>query len=126
MRFLIPFLFFAVTMIVLPVLWIVSEVLYAPIRAVLSLASLVVYICSGIYEMFRDVQHFISSVFQVASVSEVTVVASEVSMWRTLWDDLFSQVLHSKQLPLVLYIVATLQLLCRFLCFRSFELLEAY
>ncbi|KAG7034884.1 hypothetical protein SDJN02_01677, partial [Cucurbita argyrosperma subsp. argyrosperma] len=84
-----------VTMIVLPVLWIISEVLYAPIRAVLSLASLVVYICSGIYELFRDIQQIISSVFQVASVSEATVVASEVSMWRMLWDDLFSQVFRA-------------------------------
>jgi len=40
---------------------------------------------------------FVSSIFQFAaseaSVS-ATVSASEVSMWRTLWNDLFSQVVR--------------------------------
>lgn len=84
-------------MVLLPILWIISEILYAPIRAVLSLASFITYICTGIYDMFGDIQLFLSSVFQVASVSEATVSASEVSVWRTLWNDLFSQVLHLKQ-----------------------------
>ncbi|KAL4014363.1 hypothetical protein IC575_026565 [Cucumis melo] len=84
-----------VTMVLLPILWIISEILYAPIRAVLSLASFITYICTGIYDMFGDIQLFLSSVFQVASVSEATVSASEVSVWRTLWNDLFSQVFRA-------------------------------
>lgn len=84
-------------MILLPILWIISEILYTPIRALLSLASVITYICAGIYDMFGDIQLFLSSVFQVASVSEVAVATSEVSVWRTLWNDLFSQVLYTKE-----------------------------
>ncbi|XP_022151026.1 uncharacterized protein LOC111019042 [Momordica charantia] len=84
-----------VTMVLLPVLWMVSEILYAPIRVVLSLASFLAYVCTCIYEMFGDMRRFFSSVLQVASVSEVTVVTSEVSVWRTLWNDLFSQVFRA-------------------------------
>ncbi|XP_038901388.1 uncharacterized protein LOC120088275 [Benincasa hispida] len=93
--FIVSTLWRCVTMILLPILWIISEILYAPIRAVLSLASFVTYICTGIYDMFGGIQIFLSSVFQVASVSEVAVATSEVSVLRTLWNDLFSQVFRA-------------------------------
>ncbi|CAK9314724.1 unnamed protein product [Citrullus colocynthis] len=93
--FIFSTLWSCVTMILLPILWIISEILYTPIRALLSLASLITYICAGIYDMFGDIQLFLSSVFQVASVSEVAVATSEVSVWRTLWNDLFSQVFRA-------------------------------
>ncbi|XP_023513017.1 uncharacterized protein LOC111777588 isoform X1 [Cucurbita pepo subsp. pepo] len=93
--FIFSTLWSCVTMILLPALRIISEILHVPIRTILSLASFVTYICTGIYEMFGDVQQVLCSVFQVASVSEVTVATSEVSIWRTLWNDLFSQVFRA-------------------------------
>ncbi|XP_022985925.1 uncharacterized protein LOC111483824 isoform X2 [Cucurbita maxima] len=93
--FIFSTLWSCVTMILLPALRIISEILYVPIRTILLLASFVTYICTGIYEMFGDVGQVLSSVFQVASVSEVTVATSEVSILRTLWNDLFSQVFRA-------------------------------
>lgn len=42
---------------------------------------------------------FVSGMIQLASASEATVSTHEVSMWRTLWNDLFSQVVLLIQLP---------------------------
>ena len=44
--------------------------------------------------MLGNTWQFVSRIFQFAASSEATVSASEVSMWRTLWNDLFSQVVR--------------------------------
>lgn len=65
-----------------------------PIRMVFALASFVAFICTSIHEMLGEIWQFVSSIFQLASASEVAVSTYEVSMWRSLWNDLFSQVVR--------------------------------
>lgn len=50
--------------------------------------------CLYIFNTLGKMWQFFSSIFQFAATSEATVTASEVSMWRTLWNDLFSQVVR--------------------------------
>lgn len=78
-----------------PVFWILWELLYAPIRMVLALASFIAFIILSIYDMLQEIWQFVSSIFQVASATEATVTMSEISMWRALWNDLFSQVFRA-------------------------------
>ncbi|KAK7860585.1 hypothetical protein CFP56_036802 [Quercus suber] len=80
------------TTVLYPVFWILWELLYAPIRMVLALASFIAFICVSIYEMLQELWQIVSSIFQVASATEATVSTYEISMWRSLWNDLFSQV----------------------------------
>ena len=61
---------------------------------VLALASFIASICVSIYEMLQEVWQIVSSVFQVASATEATLSTNEISMWRSLWNDLFSQVVR--------------------------------
>jgi hypothetical protein len=42
--------------------------------------------------MIGDLWQSVSGIFQLASVSKATVSTYEVSVWRSLWNDLFSQV----------------------------------
>ncbi|KAJ6401370.1 hypothetical protein OIU84_016729 [Salix udensis] len=81
--------------IIYPIFWIVWEILYAPIRLVLSLAGFVAFTCTWISEMIGDIWQSVSGIFQLASVSEATVSTYEVSVWRSLWNDLFSQVFRA-------------------------------
>ncbi len=61
---------------------------------VLALASFIAFIILSIYDMLQEIWQFVSSIFQVASATEATVTMSEISMWRALWNDLFSQVVR--------------------------------
>ncbi|KAJ6723744.1 hypothetical protein OIU74_008166 [Salix koriyanagi] len=81
--------------IIYPIFWTVWEILYAPIRLVLSLAGFVAFTCTWISEMIGDIWQSVSGIFQLASVSEATVSTYEVSVWRSLWNDLFSQVFRA-------------------------------
>lgn len=78
--------------IIYPIFWILWELLYAPIRLVLVFASFVALICTSIYDFFEELWRFMSSILQFASASEAVVNSYEVPMWRSLWNDLFSQV----------------------------------
>jgi hypothetical protein len=82
----------AATSIIYPIFWTVWEILYAPIRLVLALAGFVAFTCGWISEMIGDLWQSVSGIFQLASVSKATVSTYEVSVWRSLWNDLFSQV----------------------------------
>lgn len=75
-----------------PLFWILWETLYAPIRIVLALSNLVAFVYTCLYDMIGEMWEFISSMSQLVSASETTVKTYEVSMWRSLWNDLFSQV----------------------------------
>ncbi|KAG2241997.1 hypothetical protein Bca52824_096158 [Brassica carinata] len=66
--------------VLLPLFWIISEVLYAPFRVIVALAS-------GLAFSFS---YILISILQLASDSQAAVKTYEVSMWRTLWNDLFS------------------------------------
>ncbi|EEF37067.1 conserved hypothetical protein [Ricinus communis] len=83
------------TSILYPMFWILWEVLYAPIRMVLAMASLVAFICASISELIGDIWRSLSTIFQFASASEATISTYEVSMWRSLWNDIFSQVFRA-------------------------------
>ncbi|KAL8506801.1 hypothetical protein ACS0TY_017629 [Phlomoides rotata] len=85
------------TSVIYPIFWILWEVVYAPIRLVLGFCSLVAYLCNSIYELAGDFLLFASSIFSFSRDVESTVRASsyEVSLWRSLWNDLFSQVFRA-------------------------------
>ncbi|KAE8654909.1 hypothetical protein F3Y22_tig00117034pilonHSYRG00149 [Hibiscus syriacus] len=60
--------------------WIVWEMLYAPIRLVLALASFVANMCAFTIDLVGDTWEFLSSMIEVASEAEATVhSAQEVS-----------------------------------------------
>ncbi|KAL5573448.1 hypothetical protein UlMin_023045 [Ulmus minor] len=83
------------TTILCPIFWVLWEVLYAPVRLVFAFFNFIVSFCASMYEMLGEVWEFTSSIFQLASASEATISTSEVSMWRSLWNDLFSQVFRA-------------------------------
>ncbi|OAY35069.1 uncharacterized protein LOC110627969 isoform X2 [Manihot esculenta] len=83
------------TTILYPIFWILGEILYAPIRMVLAIASSVALICAWISELIVDIWLSLSGIFQFASASEATMRTCEVSIWRSLWNDLFSQVFRA-------------------------------
>lgn len=78
-----------------PVIWILWEVLYAPIRLALALYGLVVSISLCLYGSVKDMWLVMSGVFQFSSGVKSTVSSSEVSMLRSLWNDLFSQIFRA-------------------------------
>ncbi|KAF7832268.1 uncharacterized protein G2W53_014601 [Senna tora] len=83
------------TSILYPIFWILWEIIYAPIRLVLAISSFVAFICTSVYDILGDTWQFVSSIFQVASSSEATISTYEVSIWRSLWNDLFSQIFRA-------------------------------
>ncbi|KAJ0052933.1 hypothetical protein Pint_01963 [Pistacia integerrima] len=92
---IISFVWKLANSVLYPIFWMLWELLYAPIRLVLALASFVAFIFAGISELLGNIWGAVSSIFQFASASEATVNAYEVSMWRSLWNDLFSQVFRA-------------------------------
>lgn len=69
------------------------EILYAPIRVVVGLSSLLTFVFTFLYGLLQDLWLFVSGLINLATNAEATV--SEVSMWRSLWNDLFSQVFRA-------------------------------
>lgn len=88
--------------VIYPIFWILWEVLYAPIRLVLGFCSLVGYLCTLTYELVGDLLLFASSLFNLTRNVESTVSSYEISVWRSLWNDLFSQVVYCNIPPLTL------------------------
>ncbi|XP_057784865.1 uncharacterized protein LOC131002384 isoform X1 [Salvia miltiorrhiza] len=78
-----------------PVFWILWETLYAPIRLILGFCSLVAYLCTLVYEMVGDLLLFAGSLVSFTRDVESTVSSYEVSIWRSLWNDLFSQIFRA-------------------------------
>lgn len=74
-------------MLIFGMLW---EILYTPIRLVVGLSSLLTFMFTCLYNWLQDLWLFVSGLINLASNAEATV--SEVSMLRSLWNDLFSQV----------------------------------
>ncbi|KAK8541673.1 hypothetical protein V6N13_137734 [Hibiscus sabdariffa] len=83
------------TFILYPTFCCLWEILYAPIRLVLALARFVAYMCGLISLLVGDIWQSFRSMIQLASASESTVSSSEVSMLRSLWNDIFSQVFRA-------------------------------
>ncbi|TYI19847.1 hypothetical protein ES332_A07G193300v1 [Gossypium tomentosum] len=85
-----------VTSILYPIFWILWEILFAPIRLVLALSSIVAFVYGFMSDLVGDIWRLSSSIIQLASASEATVSGTyEVSVWRSLWNDLFSQVFRA-------------------------------
>ncbi|CAH8383230.1 unnamed protein product [Eruca vesicaria subsp. sativa] len=81
--------------VLLPLFWIIWEVVYAPIRVVVALASGLAFSFSYLFDVLGDLWRYMSSILQFASDSQAAVKTYEVSMWRTLWNDLFSHVFRA-------------------------------
>lgn len=60
----------------------------------MALFSFLAVICTRIFNILGETWKFLGSIIQFASSSEATVSSYEVSMWRSLWNDLFSQVVR--------------------------------
>ncbi|XWS47394.1 hypothetical protein CRYUN_Cryun14cG0148500 [Craigia yunnanensis] len=83
------------TSVLYPIFWILWEMLYAPVRLILALASFVAFVYGFISDLVGDIWRSLSSIIRLASTSEATVSSYEVSVWRSLWNDLFSQVFRA-------------------------------
>lgn len=81
--------------IIYPLFWILMETLYAPIRLVLALANSAAFLFAFVSDLVGDVWRSLSSIFRIASATEATVSSYEIPMWRSLWNDLFSQVFRA-------------------------------
>ncbi|KAH6835983.1 hypothetical protein C2S53_002145 [Perilla frutescens var. hirtella] len=80
------------TSFVYHVVWIL---LYAPFRLLLGVFSIVSSSCTMAYVLFRDVWMSSRSIFRMTKGVHSTVSTVEISMWRSLWHDLFSQVFRA-------------------------------
>lgn len=86
-------MFVAAIFFIYPVVWMLGEIIFAPFRLVLGFLSVLASFCAFLYDAVRDVVVLASSIFQFSRNVESTVSSYEVSVWRSLWNDLFSQVI---------------------------------
>ncbi|XP_019162169.1 PREDICTED: uncharacterized protein LOC109158725 [Ipomoea nil] len=84
-----------VTSVLYPIFWIFWGTLYTPIRLVMGCSGVIARVFSAISEVIHDTWEFSSGILRLTSEVESTVTAAEVSMWRALWNDLFSQVFRA-------------------------------
>ncbi|THU70237.1 hypothetical protein C4D60_Mb08t22890 [Musa balbisiana] len=88
-----PFWFAAY--VIYPLVWLLWEIVIAPARLILAIASYVGILLANIYYVLKGTWSSIGALFQLASVSEATVVTYEVPVWRSLWNDIFSKVFRA-------------------------------
>ncbi|KAI3968988.1 hypothetical protein MKX01_001465 [Papaver californicum] len=81
--------------VIWPILVALYEILFAPLRMVLAFAKFSASAFSSTFEVLREIWLSVSSMIQLASASESTISTYEVSMWRSLWNDLFSQIFRA-------------------------------
>lgn len=93
--FILSVIWMIVSTIMYPIFWCLWGILYAPIRLILGLSDFVGFIYNYIYDLVRDIWLIVSGIFKLASTAESTVNTYEVSIWRSLWNDLFSQVFRA-------------------------------
>lgn len=77
------------------IIWVFFEILTAPARLILALVNLIALLSSNVYYFILESYSSVSGLFQFASASKKTVGAYEPSMWKSLWNDLFSQVFRA-------------------------------
>ncbi|KAL1555490.1 hypothetical protein AAHA92_11219 [Salvia divinorum] len=80
------------TKFIYPVAWILF---YAPFRLLFWFCSILASSCTVLYALFRDVWMSTRSIFRVTKGVQSTVSTVEISMWRALWNDLFSQIFRA-------------------------------
>ncbi|KAF7080593.1 hypothetical protein CFC21_084646 [Triticum aestivum] len=96
-----PFWFIFSTMfniansILYPVIWFVGEILAAPFRLVVALASFVADFFDDIVDVLRQTWSTLSSLYQVGSASRAPALTSETSIWGSLWKDLLYQIFRA-------------------------------
>ncbi|KAK1439801.1 hypothetical protein QVD17_05622 [Tagetes erecta] len=78
-----------------PIFWCIWGILYTPVSLILGLSNFVGFLYNQIYDLAQDIWLFASGVFKFASSAESAVNTYEVSIWRSLWNDLFSQVFRA-------------------------------
>ncbi|RVW97376.1 hypothetical protein CK203_026344 [Vitis vinifera] len=93
--FILSVLWSIATSIIYPIFWVLWEILYAPIRLVLLFSNFIAFICSFICDVLGEIWQSLSGLCQLGSASRTALSTSEVSMWRSLWNDLFSQVFRA-------------------------------
>ncbi|CAI9294816.1 unnamed protein product [Lactuca saligna] len=81
--------------IMYPIFWFIWGILYAPISLILGVSNFVGFMYNQIYDLFREIWILVSDIFKLASNAESAVHTYEVSIWRSLWNDLFSQVFRA-------------------------------
>nr|GEX81281.1 hypothetical protein CTI12_AA096900 [Tanacetum cinerariifolium] len=80
------------TAIFYPVFWLLWVLLYFPIGLILGVSNFVGFMFNHMHEFVGGIWLFVSGLFKLASNAETAASNYEVSMWRTLWNDLFSQI----------------------------------
>ncbi|PWA90836.1 hypothetical protein CTI12_AA096900 [Artemisia annua] len=83
------------TAILYPVFWLLWGLLYFPIGLILGLSNFVGFMFNHMYEFVGGIWLFVSGLFKLASNAETATSTYEVSMWRALWNDLFSQIFRA-------------------------------
>ncbi|XP_030544387.1 uncharacterized protein LOC115750903 [Rhodamnia argentea] len=83
------------TSILYPIFCVLWEMLYLPIRMVLALGNMVAFLGTSIYVSIIEVWQTVRTIFQSASAASTAVNSYEASMWRVLWNDLFSHVFRA-------------------------------
>ncbi|KAG0482541.1 hypothetical protein HPP92_010625 [Vanilla planifolia] len=83
------------TYVIYPILWTFWEIFTAPIRLIFAMINFLVIVSSTFYNLMVDAWLALNSIFQFGPASQAAAVASEASIWRSLWNDLFSQVFRA-------------------------------
>ncbi|KAK9048562.1 hypothetical protein SSX86_032472 [Deinandra increscens subsp. villosa] len=83
------------TAILYPIFWLICGILYAPFGLIIALSNFVGFMFNQMYDLIGEIWLFVSGLFKLASAAESTVGSYEVSMWRALWNDLFSQIFRA-------------------------------
>ncbi|ONK76661.1 uncharacterized protein A4U43_C03F30700 [Asparagus officinalis] len=81
--------------VVYPIFSVFWEIIIAPVRLCLAMAGFITMFLSDAYYFLKESWSSISTLFQFASASKASVGSYETSMWRSLWNDLFSQVFRA-------------------------------
>lgn len=81
--------------IMYPIFWFIWGILYAPISLILGVSNFVGFMYNQIYDLFGEIWILVSDIFKLASNAESAAHTYEVSIWRSLWNDLFSQVFRA-------------------------------
>ncbi|KAL5211816.1 hypothetical protein ABZP36_022663 [Zizania latifolia] len=78
-----------------PLIWLLGEILAAPFRLLVALASFVADFIVDIVGVLRESWSTLSSLYQVGSASRSTGLMSETSIWGSLWKDLLYQIFRA-------------------------------
>ncbi|XP_047940450.1 uncharacterized protein LOC125187845 [Salvia hispanica] len=77
---------------VYPVAWIF---IYAPLKLLFGFCRILSSSCTVLYALFRNMWMSTRRIFRVTKSVHSTVSTVEISMWRSLWHDLFSQIFRA-------------------------------